>query len=90
MQFFKYFVHVREDVTEILPEFDHLIRASIQAYFFTRKKFVSYIAWKKRKSAETRYEFYCTCDVGFRTTPCVHGLLLLYMYTYYLQPDPPK
>ena len=61
--------------------FTSLVRFDVNSFYKGSNKFKSYIAIKKQGPTDGKYSFGCTCSTGSRTTPCVHSILILRLFS---------
>ena len=64
--------------------FDSCIRCDIPSFFSRHRKYKTVILTKKIGRG-AKYSFGCTCNTGLRSTPCAHGVLLIYLYANYFR-----
>ena len=57
-----------------------VIRSDINSYWAKSNKYKAYVAIKKVRN-DTKFSFACTCSTGTRVTPCVHGIVLLQLFS---------
>jgi len=68
------------------PNFQILLRMDIPSFYSGSRKFKTFIAVKKVPlDGSYKFCFACTCSTGLRTTPCAHGILVLYLYAHRLK-----
>ena len=57
-----------------------VIRSDINSYWAKSNKYKAYVAIKNVKN-DVKFSFACTCSTGTRVTPCVHGIVLLQLFS---------
>lgn len=65
-------------------QFDSCIRCDIPSFYSRYRKYKIVILTKK-VGRGAKYSFGCTCNTGLRSTPCAHGVLLIYLYANYFR-----
>ena len=66
--------------------FDSCIRCDIPSFFSRHRKYKTVILTKKIGRG-AKYSFGCTCNTGLRSTPCAHGVLIIYLYANYFRDE---
>ena len=61
------------------PQLDHVIRMDICSKMSKWKRYKTFVGIQLSDD-RCRYSFGCTCSTGNRSTPCVHGILFLYLF----------
>jgi len=60
--------------------FTSLLRFDVNSFYKGSHKYKTYIALKKQ-GPDSKFSFGCTCSTGSRTTPCVHSILVLRLFS---------
>ena len=53
--------------------------------FYSRYRKYKIVILTKKIGRGAKYSFGCTCNTGLRSTPCAHGVLLIYLYANYFR-----
>ena len=71
-------------LNQYYAQFDSCIRCDIPSFYSRYRKYKIVILTKK-VGRGAKYSFGCTCNTGLRSTPCAHGVLLIYLYANYFR-----
>ena len=56
-----------------------ILRVDIPSFYSSTRKFIAVIGIRSNENSQT-FTFGCTCSTGGRTTPCVHNVLVCYLF----------
>ena len=66
------------------PQFNSCIRCDIPSFYSRYRKY-KIVVLTKRHGRGAKYSFGCTCNTGLRSSPCAHGVLIIYLYGNYFR-----
>ena len=67
------------------PNFKFAFRADVPSFYSRWKKYQILILVQQHPNFGYRYSFGCCCNTGHRSSPCCHGVLMLYLYQIYFK-----
>ena len=69
---------------ENFPQFHSCIRCDIPSFYSRWRKYKILILVQKHNNS-ARFSFACTCNTGNRSSPCAHGVLIVYLYAFHFK-----
>ena len=67
--------------------FTNVVRMDIPSYHSKYRKFKVMVGIRKLGDQTAKFAFGCTCSCGNRSSPCVHGVIAVMIFTSVLKPQ---